>query len=118
MTYLVTDIICFKEVDNYQSGCDPESGKSYVMEGLRFENASKLGLMNDILDFFDAESDNAVVNPAGDEIGRLDIQVYENTNGDKASGSDIANWKEGKKRLWLVCYTCFIQEMSAVGWLE
>lgn len=47
------------------------------------------------------------------EIGRLDILVYEDAQGCRASTAETALWKQGKCRLWLATYTFRIVFIAA-----
>lgn len=49
-----------------------------------------------------------------DEAGRLDVQVYENAEGERASRIDIAAWKGGTKELWLSTYTFKLLEVKPI----
>lgn len=91
------------EEDIYDTGC---TGPSTVTGGdTRFIADTPQELITHLMQFCDVSNENDVIKNACDEIGRLDIQVYETGEGLPASPHQIEEWKSGRMRLWFCTYT-------------
>ena len=100
----------FAEEDNFEKGC---IGDAQYNDGQdRFCSNTLQGVI-DLANRFTGNDDkeNILLNSC-DEIGRLDVQVMEDENGTPAGKMQTESWKQGKTRLWLVCYTFYVEEVT------
>lgn len=101
----------FAELDIYADGCQPDrpshdSGADY------FEAETVDGLIAKLAEHVNQKDLSNVILDSCDERGRVDIQVYEDSDGYAADAHDLAQWKEGKKELWLACYTFHVERIE------
>lgn len=101
--YHIPHFIAFTEQDIYNDGCQPDTCRSYTYEQ-SIDAGSEQALIDAICKHFDVEQDALKLNACGEE-GRIDIARMEDSDGCKATESDIAAWKEGKKDLLYTVYS-------------
>ncbi len=113
MTFKAKATMWFKEVDNWEQGCQMEGGKS-GMDGSVFK-ADTLPALIALLNEHTGNKDmqNVLMNSC-DEKGRIDIQVYENERGTPMTKAHEAKWKEGKAIVYLACYTFRVERIEEV----
>lgn len=111
MSYEVSGFIKFAEEDIFADGCQPDSAATTSDSSLRWSSHDLDSLIGQLMAFVGCESSDNVIRDACDEPGRLDIQVYEGAEGTPASEAEMALWKEGKKRLWLACYSFYVESV-------
>ena len=111
MTYEANGWIKFVEEDSFEHGC--LSKTSFMVHGNeRFSGATLDDLLKALNEFTGNNDAEAIEFDACDEQGRVDIQIMETAEGYAADKSDIAVWREGKRRLWLVCYSFRVEHVE------
>lgn len=98
------------EEDVYGEGCIPNSGINCIVD-ISFNGNSTDDIINQIKNYFDVDDDYLLLDSC-EENGRIDIQLHENENGDKASDNEIKQWINGKLSLWLCTYTYRILKIT------
>lgn len=111
--YMIKGIHKFAELDNWEHGCDGKGYDDYIDYTLQSETIG--GILQELVDFCDS---NDWELDAWEEIGRVDVQVYEDNGGCKASERELEEWKQGKIDLWLCTYTAYIVKCEPVNLLE
>ena len=97
--------------DIYADGCRLEGG--YACDGNDTFKADTVDdLIGQIMSFVGCEDRDSVLLDSCEEPGRIDIQIMETDDGFLATESDLATWKQGRKRLWLVCYTFHVEKVT------
>ncbi len=91
------------EEDVFEKGCLPDTGSHCVCD-MTFKAATKSEIIEEIKNFFGV-NDDAIELDACDEPGRVDVAMMECEDGTLPSNDELAQWKEGKRRLWYVVYT-------------
>jgi hypothetical protein len=99
------------EEDNWEKGCDPDSGSCFAGDD-QFEANTVEELVNHLMQFAGTDDREAVTLDACEEAGRVDIQVIENADGYHASKPELEAFKKGKCRLWLADYTFQVEEVT------
>ena len=84
---------CIHGTDGEGSGSDQFRGKT-VTE-----------LIGRCMEFVGTADPNEVLLDSCGEVGRLDIQVFEDLAGTVASDAQFELWRQGKLRMWLSTYT-------------
>ena len=110
MYYEIHGGMKYIEQDIFETGCELGTGSGYYVD-LRFSSETIRGLLRSVAEFFDVEPDAMLID-ACDEEGRLDVQLYENDEGMKATLSELKEWKEGKRRLWLADYSFRVEQVE------
>lgn len=100
----------FSEEDIYQDGCQPKTAMHYGGND-RFKAKSINALIQTILGFTGGEREDLDLNPC-EEIGRLDISIFEDEYGTRATRSQIDAWKAGELRLWSSIYSFKIEKTT------
>ena len=101
----------FSEEDIYNEGCQIHSGNSGNGNDLFFGDTI-LEVIDKCQEFVGSESmEDCLLNSCGEE-GRLDIQIMEDENSTPAGKHDLEEWKAGRKRLWLSCYSFYIENVA------
>jgi len=98
------------EEDSYKEGCLSNTGRACEVD-VAFKGATVKEVIDKIKDFFDVSDDCIYLNSC-DEKGRIDIGLLETSDSYKATKNDIALWKKGKKKLWSVTYTYYIEKVE------
>jgi len=99
------------EEDVYEDGCQPNTGG--LTDGNEiFKSETLDGLLNQLLDFTSADDDAMQLN-ACEETGRVDISTMENDYGYPAPDQQLAEWKDGKIRLWNCIYTFTVEKITS-----
>lgn len=99
------------EIDNFKNGCDPSTAQTSFNTYLQFSAESAPELIERMREYFGVDQE-AITLDACDEIGRVDIQLHEDTEGMIASNWEIERWKEGLTILRLASYSFMVQEVT------
>lgn len=100
------------EEDNYEYGCDPKTSRVYTTE-IQFQADSVEKLLVQLAGHCGVAGDkDAITLNACDEVGRVDIQLLENSQGTTASKPELEAFKKGKCRLWLADYSFCIEKVE------
>lgn len=101
----------FAEQDDWEHGCDPETG--YSVGGDDHWSAETVeGLLRSLRHFVGVPHDYEILLDACEEDGRVDIQVLETADGYTASDRDIEKWKQGEIALWSATYSFIIERVT------
>ena len=117
-TYFKATISKHAEEDNFAHGCLPHTGIWFgIVHTIKADNLTELvknleSYCNGKAYLFEHEDNQLVIQVPENEDNRLVIQVLENEDGFKASESQIACWKNGKIKLYLVDYICYITKIT------
>jgi len=108
----VNNLLKFGEEDNFKEGCLPETGFSHDVD-ISFKAEIQEELIQKICDFLgiDNNKENYLINSC-DEKGRIDFQLMEDRDSIPASNIQIDNWKQGNMKLYYVCYSAYIEEVT------
>lgn len=93
-TYEVDGYLKFVEVDSFEDGCEPGTGREWT-EDTRFSAPTLYGLVKKLREHVGIEDTDDIELDACDEFGRIDIQSLENSDGFLAYPSQIEAWKRG-----------------------
>lgn len=110
--YLATGWFKYTEEDVFATGCIVKSSIDGGHD--TFTGATVDELIAQCAKFAGTDDLSNCLLDSCDEAGRLDVQVYENASGSPASAKELADWKEGKERLWLATYTFQLLQCSKV----
>jgi hypothetical protein len=104
----------FSEEDHYEQGCigpakHENEGHALVMYGKTFDE-----LLDLIKIQFSVPDDESFLLDSCGDIGRLDLQVMQREPFDisKLSPQTLQRWKAGKKKLYLTCYTFYVEQVN------
>jgi hypothetical protein len=100
----------YSEEDNYEEGCLPDTGRSCSVD-ISFKANTSDELIQQLKEYFDVDDDAIELNSC-DEDGRIDIFVIEDKNGENASDYNIKLWQDGKKILYAVTYSFYVEEVE------
>ena len=107
--FVVNGYHAYAEVDNFENGCLSEGGKNEFMpaSGWECKADSFPELLDNLKREFKATSDDDFLLNSCDELGRLDLQVYQREafNCANVSEASMKAWKAGTMDLYLTCYT-------------
>lgn len=96
------------ELDDWNDGCQPDTRVCF--SGNEHFSAKDLdGLIKVLQDFFWAEACTVGV---CDQPNRIDFVRMENGDGERPSEAELAEWREGKIKLWYAVYTVFVYEVE------
>lgn len=110
MSYEVNGALKFYEEDVYAHGCTGKGSTTWI--DIRWQAETLSELVEKLNSFVGNDNPENVLYDACDEEGRLDIQIYETDEGCAASAHEIAEWKEGKRRLWLCDYSFKVERVE------
>lgn len=99
------------EEDIYEDGCQPDTG-GLTADTEIFQSETLDGLLKELLSFTGADTEAIQLN-ACEETGRVDISTMENDYGYPASDQQLAEWKDGKIRLWNCIYTFTVEKITS-----
>ena len=107
----VKNLIKFSEVDNYNEGCDPQTGTSFLVD-VSFKEDTQSELLSSICHFLDIEDNpnNYMINSC-EEDGRIDFSLLENAEGYRATKNEVELWKKGRCKLWNAIYSAYVEEV-------
>ncbi len=91
------------ELDNYQTGCNPDTSSSrFLVEPIVFEASTLKELLKEVKKLFNVSQKSLLLNSCG-ECGRLDVQTYSLTvDGLRCSYNRVkSDFEAGKRALWL-----------------
>lgn len=115
--YEVSGCLKTAEVDIFEHGCQPETSRSYHID-VSISAESIPALVAKIHEFIGSRPRSEILD-ACDEKGRLDVQVMETDDGNPATDSDLDDWQDGKRRLWLCDYSFRVEQVGrAPVWLD
>lgn len=114
-TYTVNGFSGDAEEDIWKDGCQPDT-RLNKSDDTNIRADTKEELIDKVASYFNCGKDNIMLDPCGDEDGRIDVQRYENEEGYSASESEVEKWKLGRCRLWLATYTGYVLECNRVKW--
>ncbi len=105
----------FSEEDNFEQGCigpakhEEVSRRDFVQAADTFD-----GLLDLLKLQFSVTDDKDFLLDSCSEIGRLDLQVMQREPFEvsKLLPSTINKWKEGKRKLYLTCYTFYVEQVN------
>ena len=98
------------EEDIYEDGCQLDTG--FCFSGNETFKADTIPeLIEQLMSFVGCNDRESVLIDSCDEAGRIDIQTMETEEGYPATESDLATWKQGRKRLWLACYSFHVEKV-------
>ena len=108
-TFVVSGWSRFSEENICGYGCIPSSQVS--SSGVDTFNAPSLqGIVKKLMDFMGTKDMSAVLLNTCDELGRVDIAIFEDEEGTPASEDQVADWRKDKYRLWYSIYTFRIKK--------
>lgn len=110
--YITLGHIRHTEQDIFTEGCDPSTSNSQWID-MVIKRETKEELVSYLKEYCSATQEDLQLN-ACDENSRLDIQVMEDEEGLKASKTELALWKDNKKKLFLSTYTFKIYKLDEV----
>lgn len=121
MEYTTFEIAGFHGIatqDDYKLG---EIGTSQLtVYPITLSNSTLKNLLHDIAQHFSTEVKYLELDACGD-IGRIDINMYQNGNGDiiTANDAEYKEWLKGDKRLYSVTYTGTLRKvLTSVSFLN
>ncbi len=98
------------EKDDWENGCDPDSTQTFFVDQFEISSSDEDGIIKAIKIEFDAEDGGLLLNSCG-EAGRVDVQLMEDEDGNKATKRDMDLFKLNQKQLWLATYTMYVQKV-------
>lgn len=105
------------EEDNWENGCSLDSSTAFDGRD-NFHAETETELIEKLMAFTgETEKQNVLINSC-DEDGRLDIQVYENENGERASEREMELFKKNECRIWLATYTFQVSQCSTFAFSQ
>lgn len=111
--YQISKFLKHVEKDIFLEGCQPDSSFT-TSYNQKFKDSTIDGLIKKVMDDLNiTDPKNVLIDSCG-ELGRLDFQVYEDSEGCYASDSEIEQWKKGKIELFLCNYVCHVQKIESV----
>ena len=110
---------CHTEVDDYEKGQQPNSGISWNMKGMSFDQSRSFGSVGEALEAvcecmcFKYVKENWIDfgKDFADERGRFDGDVLVDVDNNEAGKWDVEKWKAGEKKLW----NCHIRVYLVIG---
>ena len=106
------------EKDNWNNGC---YGKAICKEIPHiFEADSVKNLIKEVNAALMCEDGNQEINPCGDELNRIDFQVYENNKGETvaSASNEFQKFKNGEIDLWLCNYSAWVEKVEPVDLMK
>jgi len=103
--------IKFAEVDQWGDGCIDSPLNYSIFVNYQVKGETLKDIKQAIADFTSCGIEGMDINSC-DEIGRIDAQVMENTEGYPASEHELALWKEGNCTLFAVTYSFQFEEVT------
>lgn len=106
--FVINGYCAFSELDSFENGCHGKSQyESVRASDWSCEADSFQDLIDNLKREFKATSNDDFLLNSCDELGRLDLQVYQREafNCARVSEASIESWKAGKIDLYLTCYT-------------
>ena len=111
MKYETYGYIKSAEEDNWENGCLPNP-EFFTFSDIRFESDSVEGLIEQLMEHFGTDDREAFELDACEELGRIDYQATENSDGFLASNAEIRAFKKGTCRLWLATYSITVEAVE------
>jgi hypothetical protein len=100
--YEINGYTKFGERDVYGDGCQLDGGFSFS-DSCDFKDDTLKGLLEQVWFFTDGNMDCTELD-ACDEPGRIDVQIMEDSDGIKATNSQLEQWRQGEIELYSVTY--------------
>jgi len=99
------------EEDVFSDGCQIDLGNSSGGDE-RWEHERLYDLITMLMAFVGTTDDAHVLLDSCDDVGRVDIQVYETITGVTACEDEMRMWRRGQIRLWLCTYIFHIEHVT------
>lgn len=101
------------EKDHYENGCNGKIMENYWKWEIQAENEEQL-LSKIANEFYRVSVDNIVINPCGDELNRLDVQLTTSEEFSTLACDEweLIEWKQGKREAFLTCFTFLVFEVN------
>ena len=80
-----------------------------------FRAADQKDLLKEITDFFNVEHSSVELN-AYEEDGRIDVQVFENSEGESLSNVQVDKMLENNENVYLVNYSGYLELQTSSKW--
>lgn len=112
--YIVQGYMAIAELDNFENGCHGKSQTEFVKASDWECKADTLKeLVQKLTSEFNGENDCVMLNSC-EELGRIDLQVYQRQAFDNAkpSAKTLENWKAGKIDIYLTDYIFNVQQVT------
>lgn len=108
----INGLLKHSEQDVFLQGCIPNTSFTVDVD-VNFSAKTQSEIIKDVCDFLGIENnpENYLLNSC-EETGRIDFQLLENDNGQKAIPAEVKRWKKGKCRLWCVTYSGIVEEVK------
>lgn len=121
MTYRIVQIIKHSEAESWEDGCMSETSETEFIDS--YEHGSTFKTTEEcikwIKDFTGVKDTNAFSMDSCDEVGRIDVQYNAVTRtGKQAQKGSIDKWKDGKRIMYLVDCSFYIEEISSPATAE
>lgn len=107
-TYEASGWSAYVAEDNFADGCDTES--SYKSGSESWSASTPEALLDELAGWLGQNRTNAQT--MEDEPGRVNFSRLETDDADAPSPAQLAAWKRGDFRLWLVDYTFTVQRVT------
>lgn len=95
------------EEDNWENGCSLDA--TFFSGNDRFAAETQDELIQKLMDFSGADDRENVLINSCDDLGRIDIQVYENEYAYPASKAEMERFKLNDARIWLSTYSFYAE---------
>lgn len=111
--YIIDSFLKHAEQDDWEQGCLPETAQvsdcDIVLKADTIE-----ALVTRCMCFVGCNNPSQVILNACGEAGRIDIQVYESSEGLPCTPHHLDLWRDGEATVWLVTYTGYLQEVRDI----
>lgn len=98
------------EEDNWEEGCRLEYTSYSGTE--RFTAKTQDDLIQKLMGFVGTDDRETVLVNSCEELGRIDIQVYEDSEGCPATEFKMEQFKKGNFRIWIATYIFHVEEVE------
>lgn len=102
--YEARGYVKFGEEDIYSEGCQPNTSFGDMGNDIFYGEDCKTIIKN-CQEFCGSTRANELIFDSCNELGRLDISVFENEDAYPASQQEIKQWKKGKIKLYNCIYS-------------
>ena len=109
--YIIRDFLKMAELNDYKEGCVGNTKHSSLPMEIKADTIE--GVKDRVINWFGVTLPDVDFNSC-DEDGRVDIQLMENGEGDRATKSELIQWKDGKLDLYACTYTGQLEQLTEV----
>jgi hypothetical protein len=102
----------FTEQGDYENGCIGNGSDCFIDYHLRTATLDEMKAK--IAGFIGCKVSDLALD-ACDEVGRTECGKMEDTEGNEATESQLAAWREGKETLLYAVYTAYVMECKPVS---